>query len=104
MLIRSASSARQLASSRAGSAIQARSRERRAPIPLLARSQSFQVLSDAAADELIRKCLPPEFAGNGGIKVAVWGEDAYGRAPILAVLATSWRIPSFQSHRFRARS
>ena len=51
------------------------------------RSQPLMVINDAEADELLTRLGPPRFAGNGGVKVAVW-HDAYGAVPMLATLAT----------------
>lgn len=51
------------------------------------RSRSVDVLSPEAAEAMLAKQRPPVFAGNGGIRVAVWQDDAYGAGPILAQLA-----------------
>jgi uncharacterized lipoprotein YddW (UPF0748 family) len=54
--------------------------------PFLVRSRTVQVFSAEEAEQILAKQRPPGFQDNGGIKVAVWQDDAYGAAPILSLL------------------
>jgi uncharacterized lipoprotein YddW (UPF0748 family) len=54
---------------------------------LLARSTPVRVLSDDEAAAARRRTGPPQFAGTGGVKVAVWQQDTYGADPLLAALS-----------------
>lgn len=58
-----------------------------APVVLLSRSMPVRVLSVDEAAAARRRTGPPEFAGRGGIRVAVWQQDTYGAEPLLAALA-----------------
>jgi hypothetical protein len=44
------------------------------------------VFSPEEAEAILAKQRPPVFRNNGGIRVAVWQDDAYGAAPILSLL------------------
>ncbi len=55
-------------------------------LPLLSRGESFQVLSADDERELLRREGTPDFADNGGLKVAVWQYQSYGGELILDFL------------------
>ena len=54
---------------------------------LLARSPAIQVLDEQEAAEWMLRKGPPRFAMDGGIRVAVWQENAYGAEAILKELS-----------------
>ncbi len=56
--------------------------------PFMARSSVFSVLSNEEAREVVLRKGPPRFKNNGGIRVAVWDDDAFGAAPIIAALSS----------------
>ncbi|MBT3285862.1 MAG: family 10 glycosylhydrolase [Victivallales bacterium] len=56
------------------------------PQPFLTRSRSVRVISADQAEAFLAKQRPPVFRGTGGVRVGVWQDDAYGAAPILALL------------------
>ncbi len=55
-------------------------------LPLLSRGEIFQVLSHGDEKELLRREGLPEFAENGGLKVAIWQYQSYGGDVILDFL------------------
>jgi len=55
-------------------------------LPLFVRSQVLDVLSHEQAEERILRTKAPLFLRNGGIRVAVWDDDAYGGAPLMEAL------------------
>lgn len=54
--------------------------------PFLIRSRSVRVLSGDEAETILARERPPVFRNTGGLRVAVWQDNAYGAAPILAHL------------------
>ena len=52
----------------------------------VARSPIIRSLSPAEVKEVLIRKGPPQFANNGGVKVGVWHDGAYGAEPILKAL------------------
>lgn len=55
-------------------------------LPLFVRSQALHVLSHEQAEERVSRSTAPRFQRNGGIRVAVWDDNAYGGTPLMAAL------------------
>ncbi|MBT3375947.1 MAG: family 10 glycosylhydrolase [Lentisphaerae bacterium] len=58
------------------------------PSPLFVRSRTVDVLSHEDAEERILRTKAPRFQRNGGVRVAVWDDHAYGGTPLLEALAS----------------
>ena len=54
----------------------------------VSRSPIIRALSPAEVKHEMLRNGPPAFSGNGGIKVAVWHENAYGAQPMLDALSS----------------
>lgn len=67
----------------------------------ISRSPSFRVLSEEEEAETRRRNGPPQFARNGGIRVAVWHDDAYGAQNILEALGRMKGVDAAVLYNFR---